>query len=199
MNTNDINYSSIFEKVNNKLKNELSEWRYNHTISVMNLSIKLAKHYGVDENKAKISALFHDYAKEYDKEKMMELAKEYGIEGQYAFYGLYHGGIARYIAEYNYGIKDKEILSAIENHTLGKLNSSKLDKILFVADTADISRCEEGLDEIRESFFIDLNKVFLSCIKHKLNYNLHKGKKIMPIVYEIIDEVEKEIEKNERN
>ncbi len=199
MNSEDINYDSIFNEVNNKLKNELSEWRYNHTISVMNLSIKLAKHYGVNETKAKISALFHDYAKEYDKEKMLTLAEKYGIKGQYSFFGLYHGAIARYIAEDKYGVKDKEILSAIENHTLSKVNSTKLDKILLVADTADVSRNEEGLDEIRELFFVDLNKVFLSCVEHKLNYNLVNGKKIIPIVYEIIDEIKEEIEKNERN
>lgn len=186
-----MNYDSVFNEVNEKLKNELSTWRYNHTISVMNLSIKLAKHYGVDETKAKISALFHDYAKEYDKEKMLDLAKEFGVTKEYAFFGLYHGVIARHIAEKEYGIEDEDILSAIENHTLSKVNSSKLDKILLVADTADVSRDEEGLDEIRNLFFVDLDKAFLGCIKHKLNYNIEKGKHIEPVVYEIIDEIEK--------
>ncbi len=199
MNDANINYDLIFEKVDNKLKNELSKWRYNHTISVMNLSIKLANHYGVDETKVKIAALFHDYAKEYSKEKMFEMVEKYNIPLKFQYFGLYHGVIARYIAQFEYGIKDEDILSAIEHHTLSKVNSSQLDKILLVADTADVSRVEDGLDEIREMFYKDLNKVFLACIKHKLNYNLRKGKDIVPIVYEIIDEIEKEIKKDERN
>ncbi len=199
MSDNNINYDLIFEEVNNKLKNELTKWRYNHTISVMNLSIKLANHYGVDETKIKMAALFHDYAKEYSKEKMLMLVDHYGIQMEYNYFGLYHGIVARHIAEKEYGIKDEDILSAIEHHTLSKINSSPLDKILLVADTADVSRNEDGLDEIRQLFFVDLNKVFLACINHKLNYNLRKGKEIVPVVYDIIDEIEKELKNNERN
>ncbi len=198
MDDKDTNYDYIFEIVNEKLKNELTPWRYSHTMSVMNLSIKLAKYYDVDETKAKIAALFHDYAKEYSEEKMMEFARKIGVDGKYPFFGLYHGVIASYIAKENYGIQDEEILSAIEHHTLSKLNSSKLDKILFVADTADVSRNEEGLDEIRDLFYVDLNRAFLGCINHKLKYNLDKGKKIEPVVYELIKEIESEIN-NERN
>ncbi len=196
MDNNNIDYNLIFKEVNNKLESELSKWRYNHTISVMKLSIELAKYYGVDEVKIKIAALFHDYAKEYSKEKMLQIVDYYNIKIDYSYFGLYHGVVARHIAEKEYGIVDESILSAIEHHTLSKVNSTPLDKILLVADTADISRDEEGLDEIREIFFDDLNKVFLACIKHKLNYNLSKGKEIVPVVYEIIDEIEKEI-KNE--
>ncbi len=190
---NKINYDAIFEKVNKKLKSELSIWRYEHTISVMNLSVRLAKHYGADETVVKMAAIFHDYAKEYDKEKMLGLADKFGVAGRFDFIGLYHGVIARYIAETEYGIDNEDILNAIENHTLGRVDATLAEKILLVADTADPYRDEEGLDEIRDLFFEDINIAFVNCIKHKMEYNKSKGRAIEPVVYEIIEQIEKEI------
>ena len=39
------------EKFKEKLKSEVKESRYEHSLSVMNFSVELAKYYGVDEEK----------------------------------------------------------------------------------------------------------------------------------------------------
>ena len=53
----------LIEKIKKDLKNMLSEYRYNHSIGVMNKAIELAKIYGVDEDKAALAGLTHDIAK----------------------------------------------------------------------------------------------------------------------------------------
>ncbi|MGR4032506.1 HD domain-containing protein, partial [Bacillus sp. ZZQ-131] len=45
------------------VKQQMHEKRYIHTIGVMETAIELAKLYGVDEKKAEMAAIFHDYAK----------------------------------------------------------------------------------------------------------------------------------------
>ena len=58
------------EKFKEKLKSEVKASRYEHSLSVMNFSVELAKYYGVDEEKARVAGLLHDCAK--DKERQVD-------------------------------------------------------------------------------------------------------------------------------
>ena len=46
------------------VRGRLSDKRYEHTINVKKMAIKLAKRYGADEEKAALAAILHDSAKE---------------------------------------------------------------------------------------------------------------------------------------
>ena len=46
------------------VRGRLSDKRYEHTLNVRKMAVKLAKQYGVDEDKAALAALLHDSAKE---------------------------------------------------------------------------------------------------------------------------------------
>ena len=48
----------------NKLEKQLSKKRFEHVLRVEEMALKLADHYQADEERASISALLHDYAKE---------------------------------------------------------------------------------------------------------------------------------------
>ena len=66
--------------INNDIRKELSEKRYNHSIGVMNKSEELAKLYGVNVNKAKLVGLAHDIGKELTKEEKLQYVKENNIQ-----------------------------------------------------------------------------------------------------------------------
>ena len=55
----------------------LSDKRYEHTINVKKMAVKLAKHYGADEEQAALAALLHDAAKEISKDEMREILRAY--------------------------------------------------------------------------------------------------------------------------
>ena len=55
-------------KIKTDLKNNLSEYSYEHCIMVANEAKKLAIHYNVDPEKAYLAVLVHDIAKEYSDE-----------------------------------------------------------------------------------------------------------------------------------
>ena len=67
------------EEIKEYLKDNLSEYRYNHSIRVMEEAKKLAIHYNCDVNKCMLCGLTHDIAKEYSDLKNEEIIKKYKI------------------------------------------------------------------------------------------------------------------------
>ena len=59
------------------VRSRLSDKRYEHTLNVKKMAVRLAKRYGVDEDKAALAALLHDSAKEISKDEMRELMRQY--------------------------------------------------------------------------------------------------------------------------
>ena len=120
----------------NKLKNELDEFRFRHSVNVMEVSAKLAKKYGTDIEKAKIAEFFMIVVR-IIKEKAIEYIEKIGYEAdpiELTHTPLLHGIIGQHIAQVEYGITDPEILSAIRWHTTGKAGMTTLEKIIYVAD-----------------------------------------------------------------
>ena len=65
-----------------KVKSEMGEHRFTHTLAVAKESIILATAFDFSEQDAKrlfIASLLHDYTKAYSTERQIALAKEYNI------------------------------------------------------------------------------------------------------------------------
>lgn len=88
------------------VRSRLSDKRYEHTLNVKKMAVRLAKRYGVDEDKAALAALLHDSAKEISKDEMRELMRQYP---QYAEGGeerpapVWHGICAAILARTRWG------------------------------------------------------------------------------------------------
>jgi HD superfamily phosphohydrolase YqeK len=127
-----------YEDIKGKVKGYLSSNRYKHTLGVVNAAILLGEKYQVDLNKVKIAALLHDCAKKMDKDKLLKVVKEEEIiidEIQKNQPALLHGPVGSVIAYRDFNIKDPDILRAIEYHTTGRENMSKLEKIIYFDNT----------------------------------------------------------------
>ena len=59
------------------VRGRLSDKRYEHTINVKKMAVKLAKHYGTDPEQAALAALLHDAAKELPKDEMRAIMQAY--------------------------------------------------------------------------------------------------------------------------
>ena len=161
------------------LKKKLAVSRYEHTIGVSYMCQALAMRYGYDLHKAEMAGLFHDCAKKYDDTTMLNKCLEHGLpitEDEREEPSLLHAKLGAWMAENKYGIKDKDILNAIECHTTGKTGMSLLDKILYVADYIEPGRYKAGnLTEMRRLAFLDLDRACLSIMESILDY-LHSAK-----------------------
>lgn len=130
------------------VRGRLSDKRYEHTLNVKKMAVKLAKIYGEDEERAALAALLHDSAKEISKDEMREILRAYP---QYAEGGeerptpVWHGVCAAILARTQWGVTDEAVLSAIACHTAGKPGMTRLDKILYLADMTSAERDWPGV------------------------------------------------------
>ena len=53
----------LIERIKNDLKENLTEYRYIHSLGVMEMAEELAKVYNVDVESARIAGLLHDISK----------------------------------------------------------------------------------------------------------------------------------------
>ena len=84
------------------------------------MAVKLAKHYGADEEQAALAALLHDAAKEISKDEMraiMQAHPEYAEGGEARPTPVWHGVCASILARTEWGVTDEAVLSAIACHT----------------------------------------------------------------------------------
>ncbi len=134
------------EEAKNWLKAHLSEERYNHSIGTMETAEELAEMYHLDTEKAKIAGLMHDCAKCFPNDKLLKIIHDELTDIQdceLVNYKTLHAPVSAYIAEKEFGITDPEILSAIRWHTLGKVEMSDFEKIIFLADKIEKNTRDE--------------------------------------------------------
>lgn len=165
------------EEIKLYLKTNLKEKRYYHILGVADTAKKLAKLNGVSEDKAEIAGLAHDVAKNLSKERMQEIIKENNIilsEVEKNNSDLWHSIIGPIVAKDKLMIDDEEVLSAMRWHTTGKENMSTLEKILYIADMIEPSRDFDGVEEIRQLTFKDLDKGVFLGLTHSIKFLLTK-------------------------
>ncbi|WP_426348963.1 bis(5'-nucleosyl)-tetraphosphatase (symmetrical) YqeK [Alloiococcus sp. CFN-8] len=164
------------EKIKAYLIENIKEKRVKHILGVAEMSEKLAEFYGESTYKARIAAYIHDVAKYMPKEVVIRIIEEKGYEltpEDLLMPELLHGLAGAIIGRDKMGIEDEEILNAARYHTTGRVNMSKLEKIVFLADYIEPGRDFPGVEELREMAFLNLDKgvllAFDSTIKHVVN------------------------------
>jgi len=171
------------EEMKSKLEQMLPTKRYLHSIGVAQEAISLAKKYNINEQKAYIAGLLHDCAKYIDHDESIKILEQSGIT--VSIYekmssGLLHAPLGAIIAEKEFEIEDKEILSAIKNHTTGKANMSDLDKIIYLADLIEPGRKYTEMALLREKVYENLNIGMFYGLDFSIRYILYKKSLIHP-------------------
>ena len=171
------------------VRGRLSDKRYEHTLNVKKMAVKLAKIYGEDEERAALAALLHDSAKEISKDEMREILRAYP---QYA-----EGGEER-PAPVWHGVTDEAGLSAIACHTAGKPGMTRLDKILYLADMTSAERDWPGVEKLRKLEKKNLDAAMLAALKQTNDFVLSQGKPLDPMSKAAYEDILARSGKNER-
>ena len=169
-----------FEEVYKAVRNELSEERFIHSEGVAKRCEEFARLNGVDIEKAKLVGIAHDIAKEIPKEDRIKVAIEKGIEldeFEKENTSLIHAKLGAKICKDRFDFSD-DMCRAIEVHTTGKKDMSKLDKILYIADCCEPSRNYDGVNGIYETGKINLNDGYILALIRKIEYTINKRIKI---------------------
>ncbi|BAC44310.1 nicotinate-nucleotide adenylyltransferase [Malacoplasma penetrans] len=149
-----------------RLKLVMSEYRLNHCIETANIAKEIALKHKLYPlvKKAYVAGYYHDYAKEFDKDKQIKIAKKLKIK-KYPSWKVLHGPVATYYMEKYFLIDDYQIITAIKNHTVPQ-DFSTLTKIIFIADK--IAPRDDEAKKIRKDWtktaFKDIDKCFKDII-----------------------------------
>jgi predicted HD superfamily hydrolase involved in NAD metabolism len=184
-------HRNIEKRIFDYLSGHLSPERFEHSCSVASLAAELALTYGADVLKAQTAGLLHDCAKYMTDVEFIDFLDRHGkflkCFGDIIKFPscLLHSFTGRIIAEEEFGIKDRDILNAVRNHTLGRKNMSVLEKIIFIADFVSHGRKCKHAVRIRSLEDKNLNKVFLEIFAEKIKYVVNSRVRLCPQTVDI--------------
>ena len=184
-----------YTQILNWLKENLNEKRYIHTLGTAQCAKELAEKFNLNSDKAYLAGLLHDCAKCFSNEKLLEIIHEHlnVEECEMLNYKTLHAPVSAYIAEKEFNIKDEEVLSAIRWHTLGTLDMTDFEKIVFISDKIEPNtRDEEYSAKIRALLEEEngINKALLKCYKETIKSLVKRDLKICLLTIEIYNKLQ---------
>jgi len=176
-----------YTKIKNWLKENLTAERYEHSLGTAECAEKLAEKYGLDTEKAYFTGLIHDCAKCLPKDETAEILKTLKLEdGELCNPKTHHAPVGAVIAAREFNVSDEEILSAIRWHTLGKVNMTDFEKIIFLADKIEErTRPAEICTPVKQALNESLNKALLICYKNTIKSLVDRNLGICKVTIDI--------------
>ncbi len=189
--------------ITNWLKENLSEKRYNHSLGCAKSAKKLAKLFNQDESKAYLAGLVHDCAKNFSDEKLISIVrnevKTGFVETELKNPKTYHAIAGAYIIQKEFEIDDAQIISGVRNHTIGKVDMSVFDKIIFLADKIEPnSRDEKYTKKIwklieKNKGVLGLDAALLRCFCETVKSLIKRKLYICPTTIEVYNELQEHV------
>lgn len=178
----------LIEKIKNDLKENLTEYRYIHSLGVMEMAEELATIYNVDVESTRLAGLLHDIAKEMTEEESLKYVAENSIaidDIEKINVSILHGKIGADIAKKKYGVNE-QIQKAIQYHTETNPNMDTLAKIIYVSDKIEKNRKSEKFDLEYERNLAkeDIDAAVLFIIDASIKKVIKKGKLLHPTIVE---------------
>lgn len=166
-----------------RVRAQMHEKRYQHTLGVAQSARELAERYGADPDKAELAGLLHDYCKCWPVEKMFEILVRHDmptelLEGEKELWHAFAGAI---VIQYDLGVTDPDILQAVRYHTTGRAGMSLLEKVVCVADYIEPNRSFPGVEKIRTLADKDLDAALALALGGTIQFLIEKQKTVYPL------------------
>lgn len=178
---------AFFEARAAELAPRVNERRLRHTYGVVAAAEHLARTYGVDERKARLAALLHDWDKGFDDEGMRKRVSELGMTDDVDAWVLentpyvLHGNTAARALSREFPEIPADVIQAIDRHTVAAVDMSELDMVLYVADAIEDGRQFGRIDELRAAVGkVDLEELFFLTYEYWVFLLFERRKQLHP-------------------
>lgn len=154
------------------------EHRFAHTLGVTRVAELLAAAHHADTGRARMAGLFHDLARLYPAQRLLDECARRGLEvGPFERRNpvVLHARVGAELARERFGVDDEAVLSAIRKHTLGDAEMSTLDQVLFLADALEPGRDFAERAAFLEVAFRDLEAAMRVVLQATLAYLRARG------------------------
>lgn len=156
------------------------EKRRPHVLGCCQTAQQLAKRWGADPNLAARAGILHDVTKALDKPAHLALCKKYGISlrpFEVENDKLLHAKSGAAVARGVFG-ECEDVVDAIFWHTTGKADMTLLEKIIYLADYMEPNRSFDGVEELREYAWTDLDRAMLRAFEMSVELLEARGKAV---------------------
>ena len=191
-----------YTKYKEWLKANLNSERYEHSLGTAECAAELAEKFGLDKEKAYLCGLIHDCAKCFPNNELKDTICNCDdlCDGELSNPKTYHAPAGAILAKQEFGICDDEILSATRWHTLGKINMTDFEKIIFIADKIEPrTRPIEHREPIEKALQNGLDEALLVCygntIKSLVDRNLKICTQTIDIYNDLLNNLDSQCEK----
>ena len=191
-----------YTKYKEWLRANLEEERFEHSLGTAECAAELAEKFGLDKDKAYLCGLIHDCAKCFSNKELKSkiCTCEDLCDGELTNPKTYHAPAGAILAKQEFGIYDEKILSATRWHTLGKIEMSDFEKIIFLADKIEKrTRPLEHRAPIEEALKKGLDEALLVCysatIKSLVDRKLKICKQTIDIYNNLLNNLDSKGEK----
>ncbi len=176
----DPTYDAALEAV----RAHLGASAFAHSLAVATKAAVLAEIYSVDVDAAKFAGLLHDWARESDSLTLLAEARAAGHEITAADERvpyLLHAKIGSAAAEVRFPGLSDAVLQAIERHTTGAADMSRLDMVVYLADLLEPARSYEGVERLRDMIgSVPLEELYAQAYALSLRHLIDERKIIHP-------------------
>lgn len=148
----------------------MSSTRVAHAAGCESEAVMLAMHWGEDPEAAATAGILHDITKKLSLDEQLILCEKYGIILDSAMLSspqIIHAVTGAAMAADRFGVSE-EISRAIRWHTTGKSDMTSLEKIIYLADIIEPSRDFEGVEELRELAYEDLDRAMAVSLERSI-------------------------------
>ena len=163
------------------MRERLPRARYRHCLSVARAAEKLARRHGVSALKARIAGVLHDLARAWADADLLAYAAAHEMpvsDAERMYPVLLHAQIGADVAQREFGVDDAEILGAIARHTVAVPGMSRLEKVVYEADTFEPGREYPGRARLAATALRSLDEGLLACVASCIDYL--NGRRIPP-------------------
>ncbi|OGS19517.1 MAG: hypothetical protein A2219_08485 [Elusimicrobia bacterium RIFOXYA2_FULL_50_26] len=154
--------------------------RWHHVMAVRKAAMELARLHKVPPLKAEQAALLHDAARFLSDAELVRYTRKHRLKVPLLNMVirhnavLLHGYVAADIARKKFGVTARDVLSAIQHHTLAHEGMSKLSKIIYLADSVSADRRYAGVSALRSLSRHNLDEALLEAMASKMTHVLRK-------------------------
>lgn len=158
--------------------------RFEHSLNVAATAGELAQTYGVDEFLARAAGLLHDWDKVVPNDELAARAGKLGISFDAPVeqvLPLLHGPVAARELPTQFPDLPAEVFQAIDRHTVGAVDMTPLDMVVYIADGIEPLRNGEDIARLRTLVGeVPLAELFFECLAQSACYVLKTRRYLYP-------------------
>jgi predicted HD superfamily hydrolase involved in NAD metabolism len=135
---------------------------------------RLARHYGLDEQRARLAGLLHDVARDLSFATLLDLADRFSLTVGPEERGnpiILHAPVGAALLQSEWGVQDTAVLQAVALHSVAAPGMDEFCQLVYLADIIEPGRKEwPGLNALRQLSYEHLGRAMLLSLAESFSY-----------------------------